>query len=97
MRAGTVPPPQIDAQTITDTGLHVFEAIVTLEFTGRRPSRAAIADAARLDDAVLDEALAGMAEQGLLTVTRDHGELVYEPARRDWSTQPAQPVGHPMD
>jgi hypothetical protein len=91
-----VPLPPVDAQTVTDTGLHVFEAVATLEFTGRRPSRSAIAAATRLDDAVLDAALAEMVAYGLLAETREHGEADYEPVRRDWSTQPGEPAGHPM-
>lgn len=88
--------PPVDAQTLTDTDTHVFEAIATLEYSGRRPSRSAIAAAARLDDAVLDEALAEMAGHGLLTVTEEDGDAVYTPASRDWSTQPDQAAGHPM-
>jgi hypothetical protein len=90
------PGPLVDAQTLTDIDTHVFEAIATLEFTGRRPGRSAIGDAAQLDDAVLDHALAELTTSGLLTMTRDHGERVYIPARRDWSTQPAEAAGHLM-
>jgi hypothetical protein len=88
--------PPIDAQTLTDTGTVIFEAIATLEFTGRRPSRSAIAVGARLDDAVVDQALAEMTASGLLGRTEEDGEAVYVPVRRDWSAQPGQPEGHPM-
>ncbi|HXW86869.1 MAG TPA: hypothetical protein VEJ42_01285 [Streptosporangiaceae bacterium] len=91
-----MPQPPVDAQTVTDTGLYIFEAIATLEFTGRRPSRSAIAAAARVDDAVLDAALGEMVAHGLLAVTQEHDETGYEPVRRDWSTQPGEPAGHPM-
>jgi len=91
-----VPQPPVDAQTVTDTGLHIFEAIATLEFTGRRPSRSAISAAARVDDRVLDAALAEMVAHGLLAETHEDGEAGYEPVRRDWSTQPDEPAGHPM-
>jgi hypothetical protein len=86
----------VDAQTLTDTGAYIFEAIATLEFTGRHASRAAIAAAARIDDAVLDQALAEMTASGLLTVQEVDGEAVYAPVRRDWSTQPGQTEGHPL-
>jgi hypothetical protein len=86
----------VDAQTITDIGLDVFEAIVTLEYTGRRPSRSAIELAAHQDRGVVDNALDDMTRTGLLTVTDDSGEPVYLPARRDWSTKPDQAAGHPM-
>jgi hypothetical protein len=88
--------PQVDVQTLTDTGTDIFEAIATLEFTGRRASRAAIATATRLDDAVLDNALSAMTAAGLLVVDREGGDAVYAPAHRDWSTQPGLAEGHPM-
>jgi hypothetical protein len=88
--------PPVDAQTLTGTGSHIFEAIATLEFTGRRTDHAAIAAAARIDETLLDQALAEMTAAGLLSVREAGGEAVYTPARRDWSTQPGQPEGHPM-
>jgi hypothetical protein len=88
--------PPVDVQTLTDTGAHIFEAIATLEFTGRAASRAAIAAATRLDGAVLDQALAEMTAMGLLRVRESRGGAVYAPARRDWSTEPGQAEGHPM-
>jgi hypothetical protein len=88
--------PPVDAQTLTDTGTVIFEAIATLEFTGRRPSLSAIAAGARLDDAVVAQALAEMTASGLLSRTEEDGEAVYVPARRDWSAQPGQTEGHPL-
>lgn len=88
--------PPVDAQTVSDTGLEIFEAIVTLEYTGRRASRPAIAAATRRDQSVVGEALDEMTRHGLLTVTDAEGEPAYVPARRDWSTQPDQAAGHPM-
>jgi hypothetical protein len=88
--------PPVDAQTLTDTGTVIFEAIATLEFTGRRPSRSAIAAGARLDDAVVAQALAEMTASGLLSRTEEDGDAVYAPARRDWSAQPGQTEGHPL-
>lgn len=89
--------PPVDAQILTDTGLDIFEAIATLEYTGRRPSRSAIAAAVHLDDAVLSRTLADIKAHGLVTVTDEGGEAVYFPARRDWSAQPDQAAGHPME
>lgn len=88
--------PPVDAQALTDTGTVIFEAVATLEFTGRRASRSSIAVGARLDDAVVAEALAEMTASGLLSRTEEDGEAVYVPARRDWSAQPGQKEGHPM-
>ena len=88
--------PPVDAQTVNDTGLEIFEAIATLEYTGRRASRSVIAAATRRDRAVVDEALDVMTAHGLLTVIDEYGEPIFIPARRDWSTQPGQAAGHPM-
>jgi hypothetical protein len=88
--------PPVDAQTVSDTGLEIFEAVATLEYAGRRPSRSAIISAARRDQGLVDAVLADMTAQGLLTRDDEEGEPVYIPARRDWSTQPDQAAGHPM-
>jgi len=86
----------VDAQTVSDAGLEIFEAVATLEYAGRRPSRSAVAAAARREQAVVDEALDDMAAHGLLTRSDQDGEPVFIPSRRDWSTQPGQAAGHPM-
>jgi hypothetical protein len=86
----------VDAQLLTDAEMHLFEAIATLEFTGRRPSRSAITAAAQRDQAVVDDALDDMTAHGLLTRSDEQDEPVYVPARRDWSAQPDQAAGHPM-
>jgi hypothetical protein len=88
--------PPVDAQTVNDTELEIFEAIATLEFTSRRASRSVIAAATRRDQAVVDEALDDMTARGLLTMTGDSDDPAFVPARRDWSTQPGQAAGHPM-
>jgi len=89
-------PPHVDMQRLSDTGAYVYEAVATLEYTGRAPSREAIAAAADLDDEALDKALADLTRQGVLTTTGD-SYPVYVPARRDWSTQPGKAAGHPLD
>jgi hypothetical protein len=89
--------PPVDAQILTDTTLEIFEAIATLEYTGRRPSRSAIVAAAQREPAVVDDALDEMTAYGLLTTTDEDSERVYVPARRDWSTKPDQAAGHPME
>lgn len=91
-----MPRPHVDAQTVTDTGLEIYEAVATLEYSGRRPSRSAIAAAARRDQAAVEETLDDMTARGLLTKASEDGEPVYVPARRDWSTRPDQAAGHPM-
>jgi hypothetical protein len=89
--------PPVDAQTLTDTGLDIYEAVATLEYSGRRPSRSAIAAAAQRDQSLVDEVLDDMTAHGLLTVADEEGEPVYVPARRDWSTEPGQAAGHKME
>jgi hypothetical protein len=91
-----MPQPPVDAQTVTDTGLEIFEAIATLEYTGHRASRPAIAAATRREQALVGETLDELTAYGLLTVTDEEGEPAYVPARRDWSTQPGQAAGHPL-
>ena len=92
-----MPQPPVDAQTLTDVGLEIFEAVATLEYTGRLATRLAIAAAARRDQAAVDEVLDDMTAHGLLTVDDEQREPVYVPARRDWSTEPGQAAGHPME
>jgi hypothetical protein len=88
-------PPHVDTQRLSDTGTYVYEAVATLEYTGRKPSREAIAAAADIDDEELDGALDELTRHGVLTTTSE-GEAAYVPARRDWSTQPGKAAGHPM-
>ena len=88
--------PHVDTQSLGDPGTYIYEAIATLEYAGRQPSRTAIAAAAELDDELLDQTLRELTARGLLTMRASDGESVYEPASRDWSTQPGQAAGHPM-
>ncbi len=91
------PDPRVDAhvdlQSVTDDMAGIYEAIATLEYSGREPSRSALGAATGLPDRVLDENLTAMRDIGLL-VTQDHrGETVYLPAQRGWSTSPDQAEG----
>jgi hypothetical protein len=83
----------VDMQTLTDDMAGIYEAIATLEYSGREPSRRALAAATGLPDRVLDEDLADMSNLGLLVSERRSGETVYRPARRGWSTQPGKAEG----
>jgi hypothetical protein len=86
--------PYVDTQSLTDSDTYVYETVATLEFTGRRPSRAEIAAATDLDDESIDATLDALTRQGLLTKSEDGGEAVYVPAQRSWSTRPDQATGH---
>lgn len=82
-----------DIQAITDTSADIYEAIATLEYHGTPATRAAITAATRLADDVIDQSLAAMLSEGLLTTSLDHGEPVYVPSHRGWSTVPGQAEG----
>jgi hypothetical protein len=85
-------------QVISDDMAGVYEAIATIEYSGRDPSHKAIADATGLPDQVLDESLEAMTRLGMLTAD-DSGkkrEPVYRPAKRGWSAQPDQAQGQKL-
>jgi hypothetical protein len=96
--ARTPEAPHVDMQVISDDMADVYEAIATIEYSGRDPSHAAIAEATGLSDQVLDESLEAMTRLGMLT-TDDAGkerETVYRPAKRGWSAQPDQAQGQKL-
>jgi hypothetical protein len=83
----------VEMQRVTDDMAGIYEAIATLEYSGREPSRSALADVTELPDQVLDDNLNAMSRLGLL-VRQDHGgEAVSVPAQRGWSTAPDQAEG----
>jgi hypothetical protein len=86
-------PQHPDIQTITDTSADVYEAIATLEYSGTPATRGAITAATRLADDVIDQSLAAMLSEGLLSTALDRGEPVYVPTQRGWSTVPEQAEG----
>jgi hypothetical protein len=85
--------PHVEAQSLNDVDIYVYETIATLEYTGRPATRDEIAAVADLDDQVLDETLTALAERGLLVRVDVGGEPAYEPASRGWSTAPEQAQG----
>ena len=87
--------PHVDTQRLSDTDTYVYEAVATLEYTGRKPSREAIAAAADLDDDELDAALAELTRQGVLTTTGD-GEPAYVPAQTRLEHSARRGRGTPM-
>ena len=84
-------PPYVDAQALTDTDTHIYEAIATLEQGGRPVTQAAIAAAAGLDDDTVRQALRGLTERGVLVRTQPADVPVFELARRDWSAEARRP------
>jgi hypothetical protein len=65
----------------------------TLEFSGRLATRAEIASATNLDDETLDGVLRALTGRGLLISAESSGETTFQPARRDWSRAPDEPLG----
>jgi len=77
--------PLVDAQTLTDLDAYIYEAVATLEQSGRPPTWAEIVAATDLDDETTSQILDELTEHGvLIRVPSDGGER-YELARRDWS------------
>jgi hypothetical protein len=96
--ARTSEAPYVDMQVINDDMADVYEAIATIEYSGRDPSHAQIAKATRLPDQVVDESLAAMTQLGMLTAddASEERDRVYRPARRGWSAQPDQAQGQKL-
>ena len=82
-----------DIQAVTDTSAGIYEAIATLEYSGHPATRRAIRAATGLDDDTIDESLAAMLSQGLITTVHVRDEPAYEPTSRGWSTVPEHAEG----
>ncbi len=85
-------------QVINDEMARIYEAIATIEYSGRDPSHRAIEDATGLPDQVLDDSLTAMTWLGMLTAddSGNERERIYRPARRGWSAQPDQAQGQKL-
>lgn len=88
--------PRVDTQSLTDLATHIYETVATLEYAGQPVSQDAIAAATQLPPGELEPVLQGLVRRGLLTSTGAGDSRRYQPARRDWSTQPGQATGHPL-
>ncbi len=85
--------PYVDSLSLTDVDTDVYEAIATLEFTGRAATCREIAAAADLDEATVDATLRELTRRGMLIGSEHDGEPVFEPRHRGWSTAPDQRQG----
>jgi hypothetical protein len=85
--------PYVDPQSLGDLDMHVYEAVATLEYLGRPPTRSEIGAAAGVGDTELDEMLRSLTERHLLVRSDGSGEPAFQPARRDWSASPDEPEG----
>jgi hypothetical protein len=85
--------PNVDAQSFTDLDTYIYEAVATLEYSGRPATRAQIAAATDLDDRTVSEVVAVLTEHGVLTpaASDERDEQAFELARRDWSAAPDTP------
>jgi DNA-binding IclR family transcriptional regulator len=80
----------VDAQELTDVEAGVYEAIATLEFSGRPVTVTEVASVTGLDVQTADRIVRALAEQGVLAASGpDNG--VFRLARRDWSATPETP------
>jgi hypothetical protein len=85
--------PYVDPQGLADLDMHVYEAVATLEFLGRVPTKAVIGAAAGVGNGQLDELLESLTERHLLERAPGSGEPAFVPAQRGWSAAPDEPQG----
>lgn len=83
--------PYVDAQTLTDLGAQVYEAVATLEYSGQPVTRDEVMQATDLDDPTVSEILDALTGQGVLIRTPTSDGDTFELARRDWSATPETP------
>jgi hypothetical protein len=80
--------PSMDAQVLTDLGAQVYEAVATLEYSGRSVTRDEVMEATDLDDPTVGKILDTLTDQGVLVRTPVGDGDGYGLARRDWSATP---------
>jgi len=85
--------PYVDAQAFTDLDTYIYEAVATLEYSGRPVTRGQIAAATDLDDRTVGEVIDVLTEHGVLEQAdaAQSGEPAFALARRDWSVAPDTP------
>jgi hypothetical protein len=83
--------PSMDAQVLTDVGAQVYEAVATLEYSGRSVTRDEVMHTMDLDDRTVGEILDALTAQGVLIRTRAGDGDTFELARRAWSATPETP------
>jgi len=83
--------PFVDAQALSDLDAYVYEAVATLESSGRPVARAEIVAAIGLDDETTSEVLDELTERRVLVRTQTGDGDAYDLARRDWSAAPDTP------
>jgi hypothetical protein len=84
--------PYVDALSMSEEDVLVYEAVATLEYAGRPVTRERIAAITGLDQQTLGQALESLTERRALVRTDAPGEPEYAPATRDWSAVPDEPA-----
>lgn len=80
--------PYVDALSLTDTDLHVYEAIATLEQSGRPPTSQEITAACALDDETVARTLQKLLDRGVAAAVGQAGDPGFALIRHDWSSAP---------
>lgn len=83
--------PYVDAQVLADVGAKVYEAVATLEYSGRPVTRDEVMHVTDLDDRTVSEVLDALTDQGVLVRTPAGDSDTFQLARRDWSATPDTP------
>lgn len=81
----------VDTQAFTDLDTYVYEAVATLEYSGRPVTRDEIVVATDLDDPTVNEVLDALTQHGVLMRRHTDDGDAFELARRDWSATPDTP------
>jgi hypothetical protein len=80
--------PGTDTQILTDLGAEVYEAVATLEQSGRSVTRNDVIEATDLDGPTVSQVLDVLTDRGVLIRKPAGDGDVFELARRDWSATP---------
>ena len=75
-----------DELTLSGADTQVYEAIATLEFSGREVAAPDISASTGLDEDTVERTLRTLTQRGVLV----RNGITYEPANRGWSTAPGQ-------
>lgn len=80
--------PYVDAMSLTDTDLHIYEAIASLEQAGQPPTRWEVTAACGLDEQTVTRTLHKLLDRGVAAAADRDGEPAFALARHDWSAVP---------
>ena len=81
-------PPYVDALSLTDNDLHVYEAIATLEQAGQPPTAGQITAACTIDAETVGRTLGNLLDRGVAAAVGRDGGPGFTLTRHDWSSVP---------